>query len=197
MVRKRARRQGPIRASLWRFRRSPLRRTSDLVEAWLLLVAWVVGVLGGATAGVLAAMVADQDFEEERSARRQVVAVLLENARDAVPGHADVSRAGAAVRWTTPDGRTRTGRTTVAAHTRAGTRVPVWTNARGDLVSQPPAESDALVRSSFVGVGVVMATGCGVWASARAVRALLDRRRMKQWALDWERVDTRRGGRTA
>ncbi|WP_434976479.1 Rv1733c family protein [Streptomyces puniciscabiei] len=197
MARKRAGRQGPSRTSLWRFRRSPLRRRSDLVEAWLLLVAWVVGVLGGAVAGVLAAMVAEQDFEEERSGRRQVVAVLLDNARAAVPGHADVSRASATVRWTTPDGRARTGRTTVAAHTRAGTRVPVWTSARGDLVSQPPAESDAVMRSALVGVGAVIATGCVVWASARAARALLDRGRMRQWALDWERADTRRGGRTA
>ncbi|MQY33453.1 hypothetical protein SRB17_14140 [Streptomyces sp. RB17] len=186
-----------LRARLWRFRRSPLRRTSDLVEAWLLLLAWVVGVLGGATAGVLAAMVADQGFEEERSGRREVVAVLLEHARDAVPGHADVSRASATVRWTTPDGGTRTGRTTVAAHTRAGTRVPVWVNARGDLVSQPAAESDAAVRSSFAGVGAAAVTGGVAWGSAWAARALLDRRRMRQWALDWERVDTRWGGRTA
>ncbi|MEU2879366.1 hypothetical protein ABZ651_24505, partial [Streptomyces sp. NPDC007070] len=30
----------------WRWRRNPLRRTSDVVEAWLLLVAWTLAVLG-------------------------------------------------------------------------------------------------------------------------------------------------------
>ncbi|WP_433446469.1 Rv1733c family protein [Streptomyces sp. CA-142005] len=190
-------RRRTLRARLWRFRRSPLRRVSDVVEAWLLLTAWVVGVLGGAIAGVLAAVEADQGFEEERSGRREVVAVLLENARDTVPGHADVSRASATVQWTASDGRTHTGRTTVAAHTHAGTQVRVWTNARGDLVSQPPAESDAVMRSSFVGVGVAAVAAGVVWGCARTARALLNRRRMRQWALEWERVDIRRGGRTA
>ncbi|MFI6352264.1 hypothetical protein ACIBJF_06260 [Streptomyces sp. NPDC050743] len=163
----------------------------------MLLAAWVVGVLGGATAGVLAAMVADRGFEEERSGRREVVAVLSENARDAVPGHADVSKASATVRWTTPDGQIHTGRTTVAAHSRAGTHVLVWTDARGDLAAQPAEEADAVVRSSFVGVAATAVTAGAVWGSARAARALLDRRRMRQWALEWERVDTRWGGRTA
>ncbi|MET8956547.1 hypothetical protein [Streptomyces sp. NPDC004533] len=35
-----------------------------------------------------------------------------------------------------------------------------------------------------------------VWAVARAVRFFLDRRRMAQWALEWERADMRRGGKT-
>ncbi|MET7377838.1 hypothetical protein ABZT08_03290 [Streptomyces sp. NPDC005526] len=186
------------RARLWRWRRSPLRRTSDLVEAWLLLVAWTVGVLGGVSAGVTAAAVADRGFEEDRFGRRQVVAVLLEDARDAVPTHADVRNdASATVRWTAPDGRIRTGRATVPANTPAGTRVPVWTDPRGDLVSEPPARPDGVLKSSLVGVGAAMAAGCVVWGSTRAARALLDRHRMRQWALEWERVGTRRGGATA
>ncbi|MGW7261178.1 Rv1733c family protein [Streptomyces sp. NPDC054834] len=187
-----------LRSGLWRWRRSPLRRTSDLVEAWLLFVAWAVGVLGGAAAGVTAAVVADRGFAEERSGRRQVAAVLLEDARDAAPAHADVSNnADATVRWTTRDGRTRTGRAAVPAHMPVGARVPVWTDSRGDLVSEPAGRSDAVLKSSLVGMGSAIATGCAVWGSARAARALLDRRRMKQWALEWERADARRGGATA
>ena len=186
------------RARLWRWRRSPLRRTSDLVEAWLLLVAWTVGVLGGVTAGVTAAVVADSGFDEDRFGRRQVVAVLLEAAGDAPPTHAGVrDNADATVRWTTPDGRTRTGRTAVPARTPAGTRVPVWTGTRGELVSEPAGRSDAMLKSSLVGVGASMVTGCVVWGFARAARVLLDRRRMRQWALEWERAGTRRGGATA
>ncbi|MEU9480214.1 hypothetical protein [Streptomyces sp. NPDC048191] len=190
--------RGTLRRRLWRWRRSPLRRTSDLIEAWLLLVAWVVGVLGGATAGALAAAAADQGFEEDRSSRRQVVAVVLERAREAGPTHADVStNASAPVRWTTPDGRIRTGRAAVPAHTPAGTRVRVWTSFRGDLASQPPGRSDAVLRSSLVGAGAAVAAGGAVWGSVRAVLALLGRHRMRQWALEWERADARRGGATA
>ncbi|MFF3511646.1 hypothetical protein [Streptomyces sp. NPDC002573] len=187
-----------FRAGLWRWRRSPLRRTSDLIEAWLLLAAWIVGVLGGATAGMVAAVAADRGFEEDRSGRRQVVAILLERVTDAAPTHADVSNnASATVRWTTPDGRLRTGRVAVPAHTPVGTRVRVWTTSRGDLVPRPPDRSDAMLRSSLAGAGAAVAVGGTVWGSARAVRALLDRRRMKQCALEWERADTQWGGRTA
>ncbi|WP_225832339.1 hypothetical protein [Streptomyces sp. NK08204] len=189
---------GGFRARLWRWRRSPLRRASDLIEAWLLLVAWIVGVLGGATAGVMAAVVAERGFEEDRSGRHQVVAVLLERAEDTAPTHADVgNHAGATVRWTTADGRMRTGRVAVPAHSRAGTRVPVWTSSGGDLVTPPSDRSDATLRSSLAGTAAATAAGCAVWGSARAARALLDRRRMRQWALEWEHADTRRGGATA
>lgn len=163
-----------------------------------MLVAWTLGVFGGVTAGVTAAMVADRSFEEDRFGRRQIMAVLLEDARDTALTHADVSsNADATVRWWTPDGRTRTGRAAVPAHTPAGSRVLVWTGSRGEPVSEPPGRYDAMLKSSLVGVGASMATGCAVWGSARAARALLDRRRMRQWALEWERFGTRRGGATA
>ncbi|MGW2103792.1 Rv1733c family protein [Streptomyces olivaceoviridis] len=122
----------------------------------------------------------------------------IENASDAASTHADVrDNADATVRWTTPDGRTRTGRAVVPARTPAGTRVPVRTDSRGDLVSDPPGRSDAMLKFSLVGVGTAMAAGCAVWGSARAARALLDRRGMRQWALEWERAAPRRGGATA
>ncbi|WP_427164685.1 hypothetical protein ACQF4J_04690 [Streptomyces sp. C1-1] len=38
----------------------PLRRTSDLVEAWVLLAAWVLAVVGGAVVGAAMAVVADR-----------------------------------------------------------------------------------------------------------------------------------------
>ncbi|MFE0348833.1 hypothetical protein [Streptomyces griseoluteus] len=66
----------------------------------------------------------------------------------------------------------------------------------GELVSEPEGRSDAVLKSSLVGWGAAMA-GCVVWGSARAARALLDRHRMRQWALEWERAGTRRGGATA
>ncbi|WP_225810831.1 hypothetical protein [Streptomyces spinosus] len=75
--------------------------------------------------------------------------------------------------------------------------MPEWTDSRGDLVSEPPARPDAVLKSSLVGVGTAMATGGAVWCAARAACALLDRRRMKQWALEWERFGIRRGGATA
>ncbi|MEU9503074.1 hypothetical protein [Streptomyces sp. NPDC048196] len=188
---------GSARVWWWRFRRSPLRRTSDLVEAWLLLIAWALGVVGGAAVGLVTAVMAERGFEEERSGRRAVVAVLVGNAMETVTTRTgDGNRAKAEVRWTTPDGRTRTGWVSVIPHASAGMRVPLWTNARGDLVPQPPAPSSAMLQAGVAGVGAAVAVGGVVWAGTRLMRALLERRRLKQWALEWGRADARRGRRT-
>ncbi|MFG3120080.1 hypothetical protein ACGF4C_37695 [Streptomyces sp. NPDC048197] len=188
---------GSARVWWWRFRRSPLRRTSDLVEAWLLLMAWVLGMVGGAAVGLVTAVMAERSFEEERSGRREVVAVLMRNAVDTVTTRTgDGNRAKAEVRWKAPDGGARTGWISVIPHASAGTRVPLWTSARGDLVSQPPDRSSAMLQAGVAGVGATVAVGGVVWAGARILRALLERRRLRQWALEWERADTLRGGRT-
>ncbi|MYS43445.1 hypothetical protein GTY23_19820, partial [Streptomyces sp. SID5998] len=50
----------------WRWRRNPLRRTSDVVEAWILLVAWTLAVLGGLVAGLLTAGAVQQSADRVR-----------------------------------------------------------------------------------------------------------------------------------
>ncbi|MGW4517420.1 Rv1733c family protein [Streptomyces sp. NPDC004393] len=165
------------------------------VEAWVLLVAWILGVVGGAGGGLAAAMMADRSSEEERSGRGHG------GAGGECQGHGGHQVSGqqphqGPVRWTTPDGRTRTGRVSVAPHTSAGTQVSVWTNAQGDLVSRPLDRSEAAVHAGLRGMETTAGVGGLVWAVARAVRFFLDRRRMAQWALEWERADMRRGGKT-
>jgi hypothetical protein len=39
----------------WRWRRNPLRRRSDVVEAWLLLAAWTIALVSGLIVGLLTA----------------------------------------------------------------------------------------------------------------------------------------------
>ncbi|MGW5658586.1 Rv1733c family protein [Streptomyces sp. NPDC003758] len=195
---KRYRRRRPTAGALWRWRRNPLRRTSDLVEAWVLLAAWVLTVVGGAAVGVMTAVVAERSFEGDRSERRAIAAELVTDASNEVSTHAgDRRRAWAKVQWTAPDGKTRrTGRTKVPTGARAGSQVQVWTDAKGGLTSRPADPSEALVEATAVGVLATAATVGVVWVSTRAVRAVLDRRRMVQWAVEWELIHTRRGGKT-
>ncbi|MDX3758015.1 MULTISPECIES: hypothetical protein [unclassified Streptomyces] len=183
---------------LWRWRRSPLRRTSDLVEAWVLLAAWVLAVVGGAVVGAAMAVVADRALEGERGERREIAAVVVSTgSAGASTRFGDAGRAWAEVEWTAPDGRTRTGRTNVSAEARVGSRVPIWTDVRGDLRSRPAHPSEALLEAIVVGVLAAAATGGAVWACTRVVRGLLDGRRMRQWAAQWECIQARWGGRTS
>ncbi|MFF0065738.1 hypothetical protein ACFYRC_30155 [Streptomyces sp. NPDC005279] len=55
------------RARGWRWRRNPLRRRSDAVEAWIVLVTWVLALIAGAVAGGVAAYSVDQAIEGERA----------------------------------------------------------------------------------------------------------------------------------
>jgi hypothetical protein len=184
-------------AVLWRLRRSPLRRTSDLVEAWVLLAAWLLAVVGGAVVGALVAMAADRAWEGEQAERREIAAVVVSTgSAGASTRFGDAGRARVEVKWTAPDGRIRTGRTDVSADARPGSRVSIWTDVRGGLVSRPAESSEALLEATVVGVLATAVTGGAVWACARAVRGLLDGRRMGQWAAEWELIQTRWGGRT-
>ncbi|MPY51255.1 Rv1733c family protein [Streptomyces acidicola] len=191
------------RAGLWRWRRSPLRRGSDLVEAWVLLVAWVLGVVGGALVGVTAAEAAGQAFEGQRAERHAVAATVVENARSAVDAKGAASRrladddlAWVTVRWRATGGVEHTGRTQAAPDTRPGSHVTVWTDRQGVLTARPPAPAEAQVEAAMLGTMAAAFSGGAVWACAYGVRERLDRRRMAQWDEEWRRMDTRWGRTT-
>src|SRR5690349_3819265 len=106
---------------LWRWRRNPLRRRSDVLEAWIMLAAWVFTVLGGAVAGLATVGAVENSLARERAESRTVPAQLIEDAREASgpAGRVVWTR----VRWTAPDGTVRSGQVRVAAGTLADTPV--------------------------------------------------------------------------
>lgn len=173
----------------WRWRRNPLRRHSDVMEAWLVLATWTVALV----CGLLAGCAADAAMQHSLAARRAAVhAVSAELTRDA-DSTANVSTDGGAtvwgtVRWTAADGTTHTGLTRVDPSSTAGTPVTVWVDNRGALTTRPPAEGDARGQSALTGAlaaagAVGVALGCGL-----LIRHRLDRRRMRAWEAEWERV---------
>ncbi|MFC3572301.1 hypothetical protein ACFOZ0_03170 [Streptomyces yaanensis] len=177
----------------WRWRRSPLRRRSDVVEAWIVLAAWLFALVAGVCAGLATADAVDQRFVRQRAERRAVRAVLV---RDA-PEHTDAREVGgrrvlADVRWTAADGSLRQTRTRVTPGTAAGTRITLWTDRQGVLRGRPVAPAEAAVTAVTFGALAAGAAGGGVgWAGTRAVRLCVDRRRMEQWAKEWARLDSR------
>ncbi len=103
----------PVR--LWRWRRNPLRRHSDVVEAWIVLVTWICALSGGTLAGVAAAQATDSAFAARQAQVHAVSAVLTDDAaRTALGGSGyDDGRVWAVVRWTTADGAVHTDRAKV------------------------------------------------------------------------------------
>ncbi|WP_028800259.1 hypothetical protein [Streptomyces sp. 142MFCol3.1] len=188
--------RGP-KVLLWRWRRNPLRRRSDALEAWIMLAAWVLIVLSGVFAGLLTARTVERGLAVERAQWRSVAAQLTE---DAVGTGATESASGlvwAKVRWTAPDGSAHTGQARVYAGTEAGTPVTVWTDRQGRLVTKPATASQAQTRSAMVGVLVGVSAAAVPFVGGRLARGRLERRRMDQWDQEWARIGPRWGRTTS
>lgn len=182
----------PRRVRLWRWRKNPLRRRSDLVEAWLLLATLVLALLIGAFTGVAAAGVVNGAIEDRREHTRPVPAVLVEDAAHALP--ASVAEDGdggvwAKVRWSAPDGSTRTGRAEVDTGAKAGSAATVWNDSEGRLVSAPPEGADARFQIVMAGITVAVATGGLVVLGGWLGRSRLQGQRLAEWEAEWQRVE--------
>ena len=188
----------PVRRRWWWRRRSnPLLRRDDVVEAWIVLVVWVVVAVGGTVTGLLTAHAADEVFARQRAERRPVRAVLLSDLSKATStARPSDEKAVAKVRWTAPDGSARTGRTLVDAGLRPGTRLVVWQDPRGTLVTAPPNSTKAGVEAGVLGALAGLAVTGAVHAVGALARWRLDRRRIDAWGREWDLVGSQWGHRT-
>ncbi|MFF7980154.1 hypothetical protein ACFZDK_13635 [Streptomyces sp. NPDC007901] len=185
------------RVRMWRLRRNPLRRRSDVVDAWILLAAWLIALAVGLITGLAAGSAVDHQLDRQRAERRTVPAVLTANAPGRTSASAvDDGRVWATVRWTAPDGSTHTGRTTVHPGAKAGTPVTVWIDRQGRLTSEPLAPVDAAFQVTWTGVLVALTTGGAVLGVTQLVRLRLERRRLERWDEEWARVDSPKGWKT-
>lgn len=180
------------RVRMWRWRKNPLRRRSDLVEGWLLLATFLLAVLLGGIAGLAAAGAVDDAIDARRERVRPVTAVLVENAGEAAPSPVSGDRDGhvrAKVRWTAPDGTARTGQGQVEPRSRAGTEVTVHTDSEGRLVPAPTDGGEARFQILMAGTTVAVGTGGLVLLGGWVVRSRLQWRRLNEWETEWQQVE--------
>ncbi|MFI0514896.1 hypothetical protein ACH3Y9_33580 [Streptomyces sp. WSLK1-5] len=187
----------PRRVWLWRWRRNPLRRRSDVVEAWIVLATWIAALLVGLLAGQAAAAVTQDTLDARRAAAHPVSAVLTENAdrTPALTGDGTGGTVQARVRWTAPDGTVRTGLARVVPGRSADTSVKVWIDHGGNLVREPPGAEEARLQSALTGVLVALVAGSVPYGCGCLARLRLERRRLRDWETEWARVAPS-GGRT-
>jgi hypothetical protein len=174
------------------WRRTPLRRGHDVVQAWftlvvvmamLLVAPWVAWWAASTT--YLAEMRASA---WERQHRHAVPAVLE---RDAVERSADGGAAAPGARtvpvparWTGPDGAVRWGTVSVAAGARAGSTVTVWVDRRG-TVAAPPRQRNPVMDASVAAMLAVAALTAFLGGVRHIVVRCLDRCRMRSWEAEW------------
>jgi hypothetical protein len=183
----------------WRWRSNPLRRRSDVVEAWIVLAAWTAATAGAVAVGMVGAQAAQRVVNDDRAGRRPVSAVVVKtvagSGRDVVTG-VRYDRALATVRWSDGKGKVRTGTVDVKPTAKPGSGVRAWTDGHGRLVAAPVSADEAATRVVLAGTGVGLATGLTVLGGGRLVRLRVQRRATERWGAEWERVGREWGHRT-
>ncbi|MGN9793208.1 Rv1733c family protein [Streptomyces sp. OZ13] len=180
------------RAGLWRWRRSPLRRRSDVLQAWTGLVLALAVPAAAPTVTVIVHNSVHGSLRADAAAdarsRAPVDAVLVRDApRHPEPGSEEARHTlyPAEVRYFGPDGRPRTGEAEVRPGLSAGSTVRVWRDAEGRLTDPPMTageiRSRALGWAATAGVAVAL-TGAGAYGVAAMA---LDRRRDAGWERAW------------
>ena len=186
----------------WRWRRNPLRRRSDAVEAWTVLAVAFLLCVGAPLAGVFAGRWAHDGARAQAAAQRaerhHVRAVLVENAPASVPNPGGRQPTyEVRVRWHEPGGGQRSGVAQVRAGTRRGDRADVWVDARGRGVDPPLGDTAVWQRTLTTGASTAGGVVVIVLVAHFAVRRVATRRRLAEWENNWARTGPEWTRRTA
>jgi hypothetical protein len=183
---------GLPRVPLWRWRRNPLRRRTDLAQGWIGLAVLLVVLAVTPAAVRLAGDTAHRHYSRlaqlQAQTRQHTTAVLVHDAPShPEPGSAEEkeTRYEVPVRFTGPDGRPRTAKTEVRPGLPAGSGVRVWVGPHGSL-TDPPLTAEQ-VRGRSKGWAVIAALAVGITgAVTNAVAVLvLHRRNLAAWEAAW------------
>ncbi|WP_328840946.1 hypothetical protein [Streptomyces europaeiscabiei] len=187
----------------WRWRPNPLRRRSDVVEAWTVLFVALLLVLGAPAAGFAVGRWAHGDARAhavaERAALDRVSAVIVEPAPDSVPSAHDDKQPTFWVRarWTEPDGGSRTGEARVPAGTERGDRADVWLDEAGRSVQPPPTDTAVWQHAMAMGTCATGGVVGIVLLGHVLVRRVAIRHRLAEWEQEWARTGPDWGHRWA
>ena len=153
---------------------------------FVLVLTFVLGaVLLGPAAGRMATRTGLREVRQE-STWREVSAVLLRPPPPQFYGYGSMSTYWVAGRWRAPSGVIRRGMIPVRSGIPAGGRVSVWVTRSGALTGRRPM-TPAMVRlrSALIEMGAVAALALALCVVAGVAAAMLNRRRMLAWGIDW------------
>jgi hypothetical protein len=183
---------------LWRWRRNPLRRRTDLVESWVALLAALFIAVGAPAAGLTAGSVVGealaQSVREQHEHRHlvpaAVVRMLPQPPVDPDPetsSDRDAHRHVVAT-WTGPDGSTHTGPAVAPYSMTPGDRFRVWIDDHGRLTARPMDGATAASHAALAGAGAGAATAGLIEGARRLAVWRLMHRRYVEWDRAWKRA---------
>ncbi|MBB5792791.1 hypothetical protein AB0E64_37840 [Streptomyces caelestis] len=186
-------------SGLWRWRRNPLCRATDLAEAWVALAALVLILLAAPAAGALVGGSAQEALQrsvrEQHEARRLVTATVVRKL-DRSPLDADPETStGRDLRnrvladWTAPDGSEHQGPVLAGLKDpQQGDEFRIWTDRHGRMVARPLDSATASTHAVLAGFGAALAVGGLVEGGRRLIVWRMARRRYARWDQAWDRA---------
>ncbi|MFJ8822646.1 hypothetical protein ACIREE_12755 [Streptomyces sp. NPDC102467] len=182
---------------LWRWRRNPLRRGTDLVEAWVALVALILIVVAAPVVGIVAGSLSRdalyRSVQEQHDRRHKVTATVVKKVAqppldpDPETSTARDAHSRVVATWKAPDGTAHRDRVVAALKTpRAGDTFPLWTDGYGHVVGRPLDRTTATTHAVLAGFGAAVALTGLVEGTRRLVVWRLVRRRYARWDHAWD-----------
>ncbi|MET7849814.1 hypothetical protein AB0D78_41820 [Streptomyces avermitilis] len=184
---------------LWRWRHNPLRRTTDLIEAWVALTALLLIVVAvpviGAVVGAVAQDALQQSVRDQHRARHKTVATVVKKLNrgplDPDPETASARDAHSRVLadWTGPDGSAHHGAVLADLKTpHRGDHFTLWTDQRGRMVGRPLDTTTATTHAMLAGFGAAAMSAGLVEGGRRLIVWRMVRRRYARWDQAWDRA---------
>ncbi|MFF1548442.1 hypothetical protein [Streptomyces sp. NPDC058291] len=182
-------------AHCWRRGNDPLRRRSDVVEAWTALVVaallWIAVPLAGALVGRWAHDDAQAAAVGQRADRHRVTAQVVSRPPGVMPAveGGRQQTVPVSVRWTPPGEHARTATARVPAGTHRGDMVDVWFDGHGRSVAPPPSDTMVWQHTLTLGVCVAGGSAATVLLGHAVVRRVAMRHRLAEWEREWARTE--------
>ena len=174
---------------------NPLRRGSDRAEAWLrigLVLAFLIASpLAAIGLGKLTSAASYSAARAQAASEQYVPAVLVDKVARAAddPLYGASGFVWARARWTAPDGQRQTGNVPAPVGSKAGRTVSIWVDRAGQLAYPPIGESQIASRVIAVIALTPAALGILLLIVLWLAKAVLDRRRLQDWAAEWSAVE--------
>lgn len=186
-------------SGLWRWRHNPLRRVTDLAEAWVALVALVLVAAAAPVVGCLVGAAAQDSLQrsvrEQRHTRHLVMATVVRDLHEA-PLETDPdstaareSRSRVLANWTAPDGTRRHGPALAGLKSpQAGDHFGLWTDPHGRITTRPLDSPTATTHAVLAGIGAALLVAGLVEGGRRLTVWRMVRGRYARWDQAWDRA---------
>jgi hypothetical protein len=182
----------------WRWRRNSLRRRTDVVESWLVMITAVLFCAAPAV-GWWAGQSVDRTLQRvvrtQRAERTLVTATVRpagSSASDLTVSSSGVTKSSVAehgdlLRWTGPDHSVHSATVSSDLEVWHRGKILLWTDHKGVIVAPPLDPATAVTHSVLAGIAASSATAGLLLITRQLLMWRLMLRRMASWQREWDR----------